>query len=224
MSTTYANGQAAAAPPPSVKAQLAINVPFRAKLKFREGLLCSAANSRFPEAGDQIMFTLADERKLYVPVHVSEKMTQLGGQDFIITKKQALASRKVTWVVNRADHFDTSVHAAVDAVSPAHPAPPPAPPVDSAVPPAWDDGDYTSWGEPPPEDVAPAPPVAPVAPPPPAPRQPVSRMGAALIAAIDATIEATDYARTRGITLKFSEEDYRAIAATLFIQQQKEGR
>ena len=133
--STYTNGHTATAtPPPIAKAQFEMNVPMRVQLKFAKGLLCAAANSKFPEAGDQVMFTLVDERKLYVPAYVADRMDTLGGQDFIITKKQALASRKITWVVNRAATFDASVHAAVAAIAPA------------PVVPAYDDGEYNTWG------------------------------------------------------------------------------
>ena len=49
-------------------------------------------------------------------------------------------------------------------------------------------------------------------------------MAAALIAAIDATAEAVVYAKSVGITLKFSEEDIRAVAATIYIQNARNGQ
>jgi len=206
---------AAATTVPIAKAQIEINIPFRAQLKFPNGLPLPAANSQFPEAGDRVMYTLVDGRKLYLPAPVSETMGKLGGQDFYITKKQALAGRKITWTVNRADKFGPDVARAVQ------------PPAAARVEPAYDDGDDPrSWGDPPPldhEEPAPtpaaAPPIAPaVANASESPQKSPSRMTAALIAAIDATAEATAYARTVGITLKFAEEDIRAVAATIYIQ------
>lgn len=49
-----------------------------------------------------------------------------------------------------------------------------------------------------------------------------SIMGAALISAIDACILAEQYARTKGIELEFGHEDYRCVAATLYIQACKD--
>jgi hypothetical protein len=47
-------------------------------------------------------------------------------------------------------------------------------------------------------------------------------MAAALISAIDAGVLATQYATSKGLTLAFGAEDYRAIAATLYIQACKD--
>lgn len=47
-------------------------------------------------------------------------------------------------------------------------------------------------------------------------------MGAALIAAIDATLLAERYAESKGMDVAFGPEDYRAIAATLYIQACKD--
>lgn len=47
-------------------------------------------------------------------------------------------------------------------------------------------------------------------------------MGAALISAIDATLLAEGYAESKGMEVAFGPEDYRAIAATLYIQACKD--
>jgi len=49
-------------------------------------------------------------------------------------------------------------------------------------------------------------------------------MAGALCASIDASIAATNYAKDRGIELKFNEEDIRSMAATMYINASKEGR
>lgn len=47
------------------------------------------------------------------------------------------------------------------------------------------------------------------------------RMTAALMAAVDSAQAAESYAKTRGMNLKFQEEDVRAIAATIYIQDSR---
>ena len=49
-----------------------------------------------------------------------------------------------------------------------------------------------------------------------------SVMGRALMAAIDAASQAQEYAASKGIAVEFGPEDYRAIAATLYIQAAKD--
>jgi hypothetical protein len=49
-------------------------------------------------------------------------------------------------------------------------------------------------------------------------------MAAALISAIDAAMLAEQYAKTKGIAVQFTAEDFRAIAATLYIQASKDPR
>ena len=208
------------------KAQLEINVPFHAKLKFDKGLPVESSYG-----GTQMLYTLADDHKLYLPLHVAEKMEQIGGREFILCKKQSLGSRRIVWTVNRADIFPPDVRQAVGTPRPpatALTSPPPAPPPrPTQVEAAYDDGDYNSWGDPPPtkeeERAANAalvgstsPQAAPAAA---NAQQSPSRMTAALIAAIDSLNAATTYGReTWGIALEFSEEDVRCVAATIYIQ------
>jgi hypothetical protein len=42
--------------------------------------------------------------------------------------------------------------------------------------------------------------------------------------AIDATVEATFYAKRLGVTLAFNEEDVRCLAVTAYINASREGR
>lgn len=49
-------------------------------------------------------------------------------------------------------------------------------------------------------------------------------MTGALCAAIDASMAAANYAKGRGMELKFNEEDIRSMAATMYIQASKAGR
>lgn len=49
-----------------------------------------------------------------------------------------------------------------------------------------------------------------------------SLMAAALITAIDAATLAREYAASKGVALEFKTEDYRCIAATLYIQASKD--
>jgi hypothetical protein len=195
------------------KVQLEINTPFHAKLKFATGLLCKSQFS----GSDQMLFTLTDDRKLYVPLSVADKMQHLGGQEFIITKKQALASRKVMWIVNRADAFPPAVRQSVTTPCP--------------VEPAYDDGDYIDHPPPTKEELRaqensykgyqppPSQPAAYAAPaPPPSP----ARMTAALHAAIDSLAAAATYAKEKyGIAVQFNEEDIRCVASTLYIQNSR---
>jgi hypothetical protein len=190
------------------KVQLETNVPFHAKLKFATGLLCK---SQYPNGADQMLFTLTDDRKLYVPLTVAETMQRLGGQEFIITKKQALSSRKTTWVVNRAAAFTPDVHQAI---------------ARRTVEPAYDDGEYSDTPPPSRQELrqqqvrqVPAPQPQPAAEPSP------SRMTTALKCAIDSLTEAATYAKEKyGIPVQFNEEDIRCIASTLYIQNSRSGQ
>lgn len=76
-------------------------------------------------------------------------------------------------------------------------------------------------------DLAPAPAPVPAPPATPKPMQTASEihparasqiMGAALIAALDATQLAQEYAVAKGLTVEFGPEDVRAIANTMYIQ------
>jgi hypothetical protein len=49
-------------------------------------------------------------------------------------------------------------------------------------------------------------------------------LAGALMAAVDAALEATAYAARKGLELTFSEESIRALAATVYIQNAKGGR
>ncbi len=78
------------------------NVPVTAALAYADGL---QVEGRF---GDQIMYTLADERVMYVPPVVRSKLVELGiqpGEMFTICKAERKQGNRrfIEWQVNKDD-------------------------------------------------------------------------------------------------------------------------
>lgn len=213
------------------------NTPRTLTLQNDSGVLAPSQDAGSP---DQMQFTLADGSLIYLPLEVAAVMKELGGRNFVITKRVLEGQRRARWIVNRLGAF-----AHVQETTPTAPAIAPTLPKDPfrkfrssppALRPAVVTGPPTvpfpDWDAEPAVPLREAQPAADWEPPPSPPREkeavpaevpamvvlPPSGMTAALIAAIDSCIEAAKYAATKGMTLKFSEEDIRTVAATIFLQ------
>lgn len=162
------------------------NTPVEVALLYPEGRNVEG------QYGDQVLFSLTDDRKMYVPPIVADRIKALGvrpRENFTITKKQT--GRKVEWQVERTleDQLQRSVEQrrGPQVVEPPPTAPPPA--------------EFEQQGK--------------------AASPDSNLMTAALMTAIDATIAAEAYARSKGQPLKFAEANIQALASTIYIQHSK---
>jgi hypothetical protein len=182
------------------------NVPVIATLAYSDGM---KVQGRF---GDQVMYSLADGRVMYVPPIVREKLVELGirqNEPFAICRAERREGNRrfIDWVVQRngtSPPYDVATplanvqtgHTANNASS-----------VQSAsgngnrVP----DGNGKSTG----------PPVGTTA--------AQSALRSALMASIDAALAAEQYASAHGLSVRFGSEDLRAMALSLFIQHSRDG-
>jgi hypothetical protein len=159
------------------------NVPVTGAWTYADGL---QVEGRF---GDQIMYTLADERVMYVPPVVRTKLVELGIQPrepFTICKAERKEGNRrfIEWQVNKETNSDERPSSET-------------PPVNGQTGPSTP---KSSNG-----------PSA------------VSHLEQALVSSIDAAIAAEQYAATKGFPVRFGNEDLRAMALSLFIQQAREG-
>ena len=178
--------------------KLQTNVPEVIALQFATGKI---AVSTIPNAPNQVLFTLCDGRKLYLPLSVADRIRDAGitaGRTFQILKVSAHDYR--VGILAESGVAQTA-HPPVmnNDMSREHsPAPPPPP---ALLPPP------------------PAPPPQPAAAPPPGPAtvSPLvtTKLMGCLMAAIDAAIEAETYATRKGLELRFSSEDIRTMANTI---------
>lgn len=181
--------------------RLATNIPVETCLKFDSG---KTVESQI-DGSKQMMFTLSDDDKLYVPLSVASRMEELGirkGVPFRIGKREVPgpgAKKRIEWFVERLS-----------------PAPEPDAPAERPEP--FRAGSTVTVR---PAAAAPAP--APAAATPIAPPDTASAnlMAAALMAAVDSAILAEKYASAKNFPLKFDSEDIRSMAATIYIQAAK---
>ena len=166
------------------------NVPVTIALAYADGL---QVEGRF---GDQIMYTLADERVMYVPLAVRTKLVELGiqpRQPFTICKAERKGNRRfIEWQVKKES--DSQEINSSDL--PPSETPPP-PPVNGQI--NGHDVPKSSNGH-----------------------SARSHLEQALTASIDAAIAAEQYAATKGFSVRFGSEDLRAMALSLFIQHSRE--
>ena len=179
------------------------NVPMTAALAYSDGL---KVEGRY---GDQVMYSLTDERVMYVPPIVRDKLIELGIQQsdpFSICKAERRDGngRFIEWAVKRIqpEHPSTSDTAHSEA-----PTPGVAPTAiksfvagnGSGKPngktAGASNGSHTGQAS----------------------------LRAALAASIDAAIEAERYATEHGLSVRFGSEDLRAMALSLFIQHARDG-
>ena len=190
------------------------NEPLEVALKFDTGLRVSSA--KYPEAPDQMKYTLCGEDSIYTPLGVAEQIEKLGIRKlelFSICKR--VQNRITRWEVKRLG----------DAATPALPAQPPTDLEDqltrsieqiknqrAIVTPAGPQQQKQQQSE------FAATNTQPII----AHTRASKLMAGALIAAIDAAREAEVYAAGHGIELEFGAEDVQKIAATLFIAASKD--
>ena len=207
------------------------NVPVMATLAYDEGL---DVEGRF---GDQVMYTLEDGRVMYVAPMVRTKIEELGigkGQPFTVCKAERRngSRRWIEWVVNPSGSPATPEPVQKD--RPDHPprtagAPhqtQPANPVSTRS-----GARSTAQGNHPDSGLKSQARTNGM------PQTPGGSLSgtllampgaalaiqSALITGIDAAIAAEQYAAAKGLSLRFTSEDVRAIALSLFIQQAREG-
>jgi hypothetical protein len=183
---------------PKEKVEFPINVAVPVSLAYTTG---KDVEGRF---GDQVFYTLADDRVMYVPPIVRKQIEELGiqkGQEFTITKceRKNGPRRSIEWIV--------------DAGSDA--AEPPGEPVvpsnrgsggsngaphrnGAGTPPASDARGYLGSAS-------------------------GQCLREALIGAVDIAMATERYAADAGWSLRFSSDDVRAIGLSIFIQHARNG-
>jgi hypothetical protein len=179
------------------------NVPVTAALAYPDGM---KVEGRY---GDQVMYTLTDDRVMYVPPIVRNKLADLGirqNDPFSICKvEQRDGNRRfIEWVVKRLPTDQPSSGATAPASAPS-PASPPATPGVAATGNGNGKANGKTTGGPNGSHGAQA------------------SLRSALAASIDAAIEAERYATEHGLSVRFGSEDLRAMALSLFIQHARDG-
>jgi hypothetical protein len=166
-------------------------------------------------SGTQMMYTLTDNRRLYLNLEDARKIEDLSlgkGEPFEITRREKLDGRKrlITYEVQYSS------------AAPATPAPQAS---TRQVVQTMPSANITQEASHHPQATNSAPQSAPRAPEAPTPAPiPATRIMSALCAAIDAVVEAQAYATRKGLHIAFTSEDVRAIANTLHIDASKGGR
>ena len=181
--------------------KLQTNVPETIALAFSEGLPMS---SKF--GGDQIMFTLSDERRLFVSPFVASKIAAAGiepGQPFSICKAEVIHGNR-----RAIEYLIEPAHA------PQQSAPHPAKPIHVVAPPAdtrsVPNASRTTAPETPSVSDAPT---------------AVTILKIAGMQAIDAMLEVEQHAQKRGLTdFVFGAENLQKIWLALYIDMRKGGR
>jgi hypothetical protein len=181
------------------------NVPVEIALAYPCGKL---VEGRY---GDQYYYSLADGRSAYVEPVVERKRQELGigkGEPFTVCKKETRNGnrRSIEWQVARVDpapetplarQLEQSIRKVEEAKKPAIAAPAP---VASGAPENTGNNQQTDGS-------APAP----------------TLLAMSLRAAIDAARDAEQYAARQNYSLRFTSEDLRAMALSLYIQGAREG-
>jgi hypothetical protein len=178
------------------------NVPVTAALAYGDGL---KVEGRY---GDQVMYSLVDERVMYVPPIVREKLLELGvgpNEPFSICKaEQREGNRRfIEWAVRRLE--------AVRSSEPADGGPTASVgvPHEASAPVRNDcNGAARPNGKPSTASGS---------------NGAQATLRAALAASIDAALEAERYASEHGLSVRFGSEDLRAMALSLFIQHARDG-
>ena len=181
------------------------NIPVETALKFDTGRACTSQYS-----GDQVCFTLYDDRKMYVSPALAQKITELGIRrdvPFSITKKEVrVGNRKgVQWEIVRLD----GKVPATEAGSGSNRKPAAEP---DALQINGSQSNHTNGNG-----------QAPVAPAPAAIEVAVALEGCGK-AAIDTVLAVEAYARSKGRAVTFAEANIQDVWISLFIQAMKGGR
>jgi hypothetical protein len=177
-----------------------INVPVTAALAYADGL---KVEGRY---GDQVMYSLSDERVMYVPPAVRDQLIELGirqREPFSICKveRREGSRRFIQWVVKRLPSESSEL-------TRDQPLPGAAPSGTAAT-------GIGTQGNGKPNGTVPGTPNGSTA--------GQAPLRAALVASIDAALEAERYAAERGRSIRFGSEDLRAMALSLFIQHARDG-
>jgi len=188
--------------------KLQTNVPEMISLAFSDGMPIA---SKF--GGDQIMFTLEDERRWFVAPFVANKIKAAGigaGEPFVVCKRERTEGNR------RMVEYEIEKGATVTAVAPSG----------VAVVAGGSSNNSRSQQS---SAVAVAPPAAvAVAPPAAAPTLATDSSSAirfAGMAAIDAVLAVEAYAKSRGMTdFAFGAENIQKVWMTLYIDARKGGR
>lgn len=165
--------------------------------------------------GDQVMFSLDDGRRMYLPPFVAAKIYAAGipaHREFALCKREVTHGnrRSIEWIIEDAN-------ASVNPCQEATPARTQSEHTQVATPRSKAPQTQNSAAlaiaaqlaeslAQPPHDNA------------------IDAMIAAHCRAIDVAIAAETYGRTKNFNVEYTAEDVRAIAATIFIEQNKEGR
>jgi hypothetical protein len=182
------------------------NVPVTAALAYADGI---NVEGRY---GDQVMYSLTDERIMYVPPIVRDKLIELGigqNQPFSICKAERRegSRRFIEWAVRRIEAEQRCVAEPVNGGNHASAA------ASGTASCAAAAGGGNSTANPNGRAVS-------------APNRSNSAQAtlrAALTASIDAAIVAERYASEHGLSIRFGSEDLRAMALSLFIQHARDG-
>lgn len=188
------------------------NVPQIVALKFADGL---PAESRF--SGSQVMFTLTDDRRMYLPPIVADKIRDAGitaGEVFSICKREIKSGnrRTIEYQIETAAGSDATVSTPTSATRAANEAPKPA-----YIPPSDGNAARSLHAVAKPAPV-PVPAPAPIA------DSAVALMKMAGCGAIDAVLEMERYAQSRGLTdFAFGADNIQKFAVTLFLEMNRKG-
>jgi hypothetical protein len=183
------------------------NVPVTAALAYPDGI---KVEGRF---GDQVMYSLSDERVMYVPPVVRGKLVEIGIQQhepFSICKAERRNGNRrfIEWVVKRLESEQHGVRKPGngDESRPVEVSPS----TDTAASCVAGIG---SNGKPNGKvvDVRNG------------SKTPGASLHTALLLSIDAAIAAEHYASAKGLSVRFGSEDLRAMALSLFIQHARDG-
>ena len=183
-----------------------INVPVTAALAYADGL---KVEGRY---GDQVMYSLSDERVMYVPPAVRDQLIEMGirqREPFSICKAERRegSRRFIEWVVKRLDSEQRSVQSSEPTRD--------QPLVRATSSTTGATGKVGTQGN--------GKPNGPVLGTAHGSATGQAPLRAALVASIDAALEAERYAAKQGRSIRFGSEDLRAMALSLFIQHARNG-
>jgi hypothetical protein len=163
--------------------------------------------------GDQVMYSLRDERVMYVPPVVRDKLVEIGIQQhepFSICKAERRNGNRrfIEWVVKRLESEQPGIPKAENGED-SRPVEV-TPPTDAAASCVASIGSNgKSNGK-----VVDARNGS---------NTPGASLHTALLLSIDAAIAAEHYASAKGLSVRFGSEDLRAMALSLFIQHARDG-
>ncbi len=184
------------------------NVPVTAALAYADGI---KVEGRY---GDQVMYSLSDERVMYVPPDVRDKLVEMGirqREPFSICKAERRDGNRrfIEWVVKRLDSERLRVQATEHNDNHAS-----AMASGSTVTPDGGLGNNGNRNGKPSAKVLGGPSGS---------HAGQASLRSALAASIDAALEAEQYAAAHGLSVRFGSEDLRAMALSLFIQHARDG-